>query len=329
MFELLAHWLNTPSPTGEETAFAEVLHNWLVAHGYAVQRQNVSPGRFNVLATAGSSSRVLFCTHTDTVLPHIPCRVEEDIIWGRGSCDAKGILYAMIMAGESLRQHGIDDFGYLFVVGEERDSDGAKAAAASGIRSDYVILGEPTGSHLVSHQKGALVFQVTVAGMAGHSGYPESGASAIHRLLQLLQEWLNREWANDPVLGATTLNIGRIRGGQAVNVIAEAAEAEGIFRLTVDPDIMLEYLHSFANQDVTIRVLSASAPQHLYTLPDREAIVVSFGSDAAYLQPIGKVLMVGPGSIHQAHRETEHIYKSEILAAIELYTELVRSLLAG
>lgn len=305
-----------------------MLHAWLVDHQYAVERQQVSPGRFNILATAGTSCRVLFCTHMDTVLPHISCRMEEDIIHGRGSCDAKGILYAMIMAGESLRQHGIDDFGYLFVVGEERDSDGAKVAAGSGVHCEYVILGEPTGNRLVGHQKGALVFQVTVFGKAGHSGYPESGASAIHRLLHLLQEWLSREWPGDPVLGATTLNIGRIGGGQAVNVMADRAEAEGIFRLAVDPNLILDYLHSFTNGDISIRVLSASAPQHLYTLPGCEPIVVSFGSDAAYLQPIGQVLMTGPGSILQAHRETEHIYKTEIFAAIELYADLVRSLTA-
>jgi acetylornithine deacetylase len=328
MFKLLSHWIDTPSPTGEETKFAEMLYDWLVEQHYVVQRQPVSPGRFNILASAGPSCRVLFCTHMDTVLPYIPCRIDAEIIHGRGSCDAKGILYAMIMAGESLRRQGIDDFGYLFVVGEERDSDGAKAAAASALHSDYVILGEPTGNRLVGHQKGALVFQVAVAGKAGHSGYPEYGTSAIHRLLHLVQAWLSREWPDDPLLGATTLNIGRIRGGQAVNVIADRAEAEGIFRLAVEPDLILDYLRSFADADISIRVLSVSSPQHLHTLPGREAIVVSFGSDAAYLQPIGKVLMVGPGSIHQAHRETEHIYKSEILVAIELYADLVRSLTA-
>jgi len=327
MLELLTQWIDIPSPTGEETAFADALCYWLTSHGYALQQQPVSEGRYNIVAMAGPSARVLFCTHLDTVRPHIPSRLTAGTIWGRGSCDAKGILLAMLLAGETLRRRGVDRFGFLFVVGEERDSDGAKAAAASGLQCDYVVLGEPTDNQLVRHQKGAVVFQVAATGTAGHSGYPESGSSAIHKLLPILQQWLQTDWGHDPVLGATTLNIGRVQGGRAVNVMADAAEAEGIFRLTVDPQTILAQLQSVIEPSVTIRILSASPPQHLFTPPDRSGIVVSFGSDAAYLQPIGKVLMVGPGSIHQAHRETEHIHTADILAAIDLYADLACSLL--
>lgn len=327
MYDLLQNLINISSITGHEGELGFWLGHWFEAHAYTVERQLVSEGRFNILARAVEQPRLWFCTHLDTVAPHIAFHEEAERIYGRGACDAKGILYAMLLAAERLRATGCPAIGFLLVVGEEHASDGAKKAATLSLAAEHIILGEPTDNHLVSLQKGALVFQMQACGRSGHSGYPELGYSAIHHLMRTLADWLQQDWGHDPDLGATTLNIGALHGGRGANIIADHAQADGLFRLTVDPEAIINRLEAAECEHLKVQVLSASAPQKLLTLDGYAHKTVSFGSDAAYLRSIAPVLMIGPGSIHFAHREDEQISKQELVQAIALYEKLAIDLL--
>lgn len=324
---LLQALIDTPSPTGQEQEVLCLLEDHLKGKGFEVKRQPVQEGRFNLLATTGKRPDVLLCTHADTVLPHLPFSRRGDVLRGRGACDAKGILAAMVQAGEVLKRDGVEKFGLLFVVGEEKDSDGARTAAQTALGSRYVIVGEPTQNRLACAQKGTLVFRVQVEGREGHSALPEQGDSAVHRLARLLTLWLETDWGEDPLLGPTTLNIGRVGGGTAPNVIAGQAWAEGIFRVTSPLEKVRQILYSSEEARVRILELSASEPQRLKVLNGYETVVVCFGSDAPYLTPLGEVLLVGPGSIECAHSPEEQITVQELAEGIRVYVDLVKRLL--
>ncbi|OPZ72413.1 MAG: Acetylornithine deacetylase [bacterium ADurb.Bin478] len=327
MFDLLKTLIDIDSCTGREPALGHWLCQWLMQRGYQVERQDVGAERFNLIVRACPSPVVWFCTHLDTVEPFVRFRQEHGRIYGRGACDAKGSLWAMLSAVERLRRRPAADVGLLLVVGEEHDSDGAKMLARSGVTGEYIILGEPTDNHLVSHQKGSLVFRITVRGRSGHSGYPERGSSAIHHLTQILSTWLHHDWGEDAEFGKTTVNIGRIQGGSGANIIADHAQADGIFRLATDPEEIRRQWELTKDDAVRVEVLSASQPQRLFTLPGYPVKTVAFGSDAAYLAPLARVLMLGPGSIHFAHREDEQVGVDELIAACDLYEKLALDLL--
>src|SRR3989454_1995484 len=211
-FELTKQLMSIGSITGTEGEVGEFLSSYLGNLGYKVERQNVTPDRFNVLAFAGDA-RVVMCTHIDTVPPMLPVREDNDFLYGRGACDTKGIIAAMLEAGDRLRRAGIVNFGYLFVVGEETDSIGAKTANRMKWSTEYVVVGEPTQNQLARAQKGTLMVNLSVAGRAAHSGYPDLGVSAIENLWSVLQDCRTAEWGNDPVFGKGTFNIGLFNGG--------------------------------------------------------------------------------------------------------------------
>src|SRR5262245_31932571 len=186
LFDLTKQLMAIPSVTGAEREVAEFLASYLSSQGYRVERQSVTADRFNVFAFAGEG-RVMFCTHIDTVPPAtLPLREDDDFLYGRGACDTKGIIAAMVEAGERLRRNAITSFGYMFLVGEETDSIGAKTANRLKWDSEYVIVGEPTENQLVRAQKGMMMVKVTTEGRAAHSGYPEKGISAIKKLWNVL-----------------------------------------------------------------------------------------------------------------------------------------------
>ena len=230
--------IDVPSPTDDESAVGQLLEARLAALGFTTRRQEVAPGRFNLLALAGGSPRVMINSHIDTVPPWFASREDETFVHGRGACDTKGIIAAMVAAGERLLARGIRDFGYLFVVGEETDSIGAKRAneAFAGIGSEFVVVGEPTESLFARASKGALTCTVRFEGVAAHSAYPHLGDSAINRLVAAVAEINATDWGRHDVLGQTTVNVGVIRGGERPNIIAAEAECEMIFRLVTTPD---------------------------------------------------------------------------------------------
>jgi acetylornithine deacetylase len=327
-FELTKTLMSIPSVTGTEQRIAEFLSSHLASLGYRVERQNVSGDRFNVLAFAGEG-RVMFCTHLDTVPPAtVPIREDDDYLYGRSACDTKGIIAAMVETGERLRSSGVTNFGYMFVVGEETDAIGAKAANTLQWNSEFVIVGEPTENQLARAQKGTLMVQLTVTGRAAHSGYPERGVSAIQNLWSVLQECQNADWGNDEVLGKGTFNVGVFRGGEAANIVPPEATASMMIR-TVEPlGIPEEKMRRIVGNRATMEIVGASEPLILYVVDGFKTTVVSFGSDAPHLANTGKRLLIGPGSILDAHSPGEKISKKELMEGINLYETLVRKLLA-
>ncbi len=332
-FELTRALVDIDSTTGSELAVADYLFSYLVPiagkFGGRVERLNAAARRDNILVTFGNPV-VTLSTHTDTVPPFFPSREDEKHIFGRGSCDAKGIIAAMIAAGETLLTGGIRNFGLLFVVGEERSSIGAKMAALNPRGSQFLINGEPTDNHLAIGSKGALRYEFTADGKLAHSAYPELGHSAIHALLDALRDVRELAMPTDPVLGSTTLNVGTIAGGRAPNVVADAARAEIMFRLVGDPAQLRTAVEKIALvHSINAREVLFTPAVHLGALPDFPTKVVAFTTDVpAFNGTWGKPYLIGPGSILLAHTAEEYIPKKQLVEAVEIYARMVRQLLA-
>lgn len=324
--------IDVPSPTESELPVGELLERELTRLGFATRRQDISPTRFNLLALAGGTPRVLFNSHIDTVPPWFGSREDDEYLYGRGACDTKGIIAAMIAAGQRLRSRGIDEFGFLFVVGEETDSIGAKAAnvAFADLGSQYVVVGEPTESKFARASKGALTCHVRFKGVAAHSAYPHLGESAINRMVAAIVEINHADWGTHELLGKTTVNVGVVRGGQRPNIIPADAECEMIFRLVTTPEEVQHQLETMvSNHEGRITLSRGNPPQFMVVPEGAESHVVAFNTDVPWLSSLGMPLLFGPGSILDAHGENEKISKRDLLAAVGTYEEMVVALLAG
>jgi acetylornithine deacetylase len=320
--------MDIESTTGREQAAGEHLSAALRALGWQVSTQPVAGGRSNVLATVGDPE-VTFSTHYDCVPPFYPSGIEQDRLVGRGACDAKGILAAQVAAAERLRAAGETRVGLLFVVGEERGSDGAKAANLLPNRSRFLINGEPTELRLGTATRGGLRVRLHAAGRAAHSGYPELGESATEKLLDCLELLRRAEWPDDPVLGRTHFNIGLISGGVAPNVIPPAAQAELFFRTVGDADEVRRRIAALVGGRVRIEETAHVPLVRLHTVPGFETAVFSYATDVPFLSNWGTPLLYGPGSIHVAHTDHEHLDLAGLRAAVDGYERLARGLLAG
>lgn len=324
--------IDIPSTTENEHDVGEFLDATLTRLGFATQRQEVTPARFNVFASAGGTPRVIINSHIDTVPPWFAASEDQEFIYGRGACDTKGVIAAMLAAGERLLARGTRDFAFLFVVGEETDSIGAKSAntAFRGIGSEYVLVGEPTESTFARASKGAFTAIVRFEGKAGHSAYPERGDSAINKLAAAVTAINAEDWGTHDVLGQATVNVGVIRGGQKPNVIAAEAEAEMIFRLVSDPDEIQPRLEKLLSR-FNGRIIEGrgNPPQFMTVPPGASSAVVAFNTDVPHLRGLGQPLLFGPGSILDAHGANEKISKKELLAAVETYELTILSLLAN
>lgn len=315
------------STTGHEAGVARYLHDWLAGRGYQVELQPIGDGRHNVFARRGTP-KVVLSTHMDCVPPYIAPSETDTHHLGRGSCDAKGIIAAMLFAGEALKANNETDFGYLFVVSEETDSLGAKTftktAKHDGIR--YIIDGEPTENKLSRGHKGVFAFKVSRSGRPGHSAYPELFDSAVHTLVKELAALCDAALPNDANFGTTTVNVGRVNGGVAGNVIAEHAEADVVLRASRPLREIEPIVRGVFSASTRFEVRTASDPADIYVPPGYDSDIVRFGTDVPHLKPICPVLLVGPGSIHDAHTEHEKLDKAQQLAAVDLYADLVRKL---
>ena len=337
VFALTRALVDIESITGNEAPAASHLFDHLEkitrATGGHAEKMPVEENRFNVLATWGNPDPIVtLSTHIDTVPPFFPSREDATHIWGRGACDAKGIIAAMTCAAENLARVGTRGHALLFVVGEERNAAGAKAAALAPRGSRFLINGEPTESKLALGSKGVLRYQVTASGRAAHSAYPHLGHSAIESLLDVLDRFRKIALPVDPLLGPCTMNIGTISGGHAPNVIADSAHADVMIRLVADAAPVKEAFTTAANSvpHIALTEVFSSPAIRLQSLDGFPTTIVSFGSDVPELTPAwGKPLMFGPGSIHVAHTGEERIAKSELLAAVHTYESLTRRLLAG
>ncbi len=317
------------STTGREGAAGRWLADYLRAHGWTVVEQGLDATRFNVIATAAPPA-IVFSTHFDCVPPFFPSRVDGDRLYGRGSCDAKGILAAQVAAADRLRRDGESRVGLVFVVGEERGSDGARrandASAAAGSR--YLIDGEPTDNRLGLATRGILRLKLRASGRAAHSSFPELGESAIDKLIDALIELRSIELPSDPVLGRTHYSVGLISGGVAPNVVSPAAEAEVMFR-TVSDAATVRRAVAPLERLVTIEHVLEVPPVRLKTVSGFDAAVFPYTTDIPFLARWGEPLLFGPGSIHLAHTADEFVSIAELSAAADHYVTLARALLSS
>lgn len=323
---LATELLAIPSTTRDEGAAVDFCARWLVARGWNVTVQEVTPGRGNIWASRKGGG-VTLSTHLDTVPPYVPPRRDGGRIYGRGACDAKGIAAAMLVADDRLVEAGEDRVDLLLVVGEERGSDGARLANQLPATSRWLINGEPTESILASGCKGAQRVIVRTAGTEAHSAYPQLGRSAITPMLALLQELDGLAFPTDPVLGATTVNVGLIRGGTEANIVPGACEAEMMLRLVGDVAPVKHVLEAWAAGRAELEYGSFIPAQHFHTVPGFRSAPVAYTSDIPLLGNWGTPLLFGPGSIHVAHTPGEHVDEAELRASVETYVSLVRTLL--
>jgi acetylornithine deacetylase len=324
--------IDIPSPTEHEYTAASFLNDELTRLGYECRMQPVTGSRFNVFAGAGGRPRVVLNSHIDTVPPWFESSEDEEYVYGRGACDTKGVIAAMLAAGERLRADGVRDFAYLFVVGEETDSIGAKSANVEfrDLGSEYLLVGEPTESKFARASKGALTCFVRFEGIAGHSAYPERGESAINKMVAAIAEINITEWGWHEVLGKSTVNVGVVRGGEKPNVIPASAECEMIFRTVTGIDEVRERLELLlVEHGGRITLSRGNAPQFMVVPDGAPSAVVAFNSDIPHLGALGKPLLFGPGSILDAHGPEEKISKRELMAAVDVYRETVTGLLGS
>jgi acetylornithine deacetylase len=321
------------STTGKEKPVVDYLAARLSdlsrKHNGRLERMNAAPERDNLLLTFDEPV-VTLSTHTDTVPPYFSSSEDNTHIRGRGSCDAKGIIAAMMASAESLLEEGTRKFALLFVVGEERDSLGATAAAASPRGSRFLINGEPTENKLALGSKGALRYELLAQGKLAHSAYPELGHSAIHSLLDALRDIRAIPLPRDTVLGQSTLNVGTIHGGRAPNVVADEARAEIMFRLVGEADpLRAGVAEAVRGKRVEAREVFDCPAVRLGSLEGLPTSVVAFTTDIpAFNGAWGAPFLIGPGSIHVAHTSEERIDKKELRDAVGIYSRMVRQLLS-
>jgi acetylornithine deacetylase len=329
LFELTRKLIDIPSVTGDEKSVGTFLKSHLESLGYNVEMQEVERDRFNVIATTDKPPQVVLSTHMDTVPPYIASSEDENRIFGRGACDAKGIIAAQIAAAQRLLNEGIKEIGLLFTVDEEMGSKGAQVANLSkpARQPNYLINGEPTDNMLAIATKGSLRLTIRTSGRASHAAYPEQGESAIEKLLDILQYIRNCEWPSDKLLGETTCNIGVVGGGTRANVIPAEAFADLQLRLVSKAEAVKKILEAAVAGRAEVEYLSEHDPVHLLEVDGFDQTVVRFTTDIPYLSNWGRSLLLGPGSILSAHTDHESVGKEELERAVDLYSQLVRALL--
>lgn len=329
LFELTVALMQIPSVSGNEESVGFFLRDYLENLGWTVELQAVSENQNNVIAYLNSTPRVFLSTHIDTVPPFIPPTEDAEKIYGRGACDAKGIVASQIFAAENLRKQGISDIGLLFTVDEEQSSTGAKVANEHELASkcEYLINGEPTDLDLAIGSKGSLRVFVKTKGKAAHSAYPEEGVSAIEKLLDILTDVRQIEFPTDEFFGETTCNIGLISGGLKTNIIPPNAEAGLHIRLTTEDKPVLKILEKAIDGRGSLEVSSCSLPVKMLEVEGFNQKVVRFTTDIPHLPNWGTPLLLGAGSILVAHTKNEFVLKKDLETAVGLYENLVKKLL--
>ena len=321
--------IDIESISGNEGMVGAELYEVLFNLGYTTHKMPVAHERFNVTATLdGVPPEIVFSTHMDTVPPFIPSSEDHDNIYGRGACDAKGIIAAQIAACQRLRKEGAP-VGMLFLVGEERDSLGAKVANENPLGSRFLINGEPTENKIATASKGALRLQLTTRGKMAHSAYPELGESAIDKLVTALERLRAMELPVNPEVGPCTLNIGLIEGGRATNVIADHARAQLLYRIVGPAGALRQQILQQVGDLAEAEFVLEIPFMKLRTVPGVESMVAKFTTDIPALPRWGTPVLIGPGSIHVAHTERECISKKQLHEAVELYCSIARKLLSN
>jgi acetylornithine deacetylase len=319
--------IDIESITGNEAPVGEVLHKELSRLGYQTNKMPVEGTRFNVYATSPQQRKpeIVFSTHMDTVPPFIPSSEDATRIYGRGSCDAKGIIAAQIAAAERLRAEGIY-VGLLFLVGEERNSLGAQVANKQSPGCKFLVNGEPTENRMASASKGTLRVNLIAEGRMAHSAYPELGESAIDKLLEALTRLRAMKLPTTEGIGPSTLNIGVIEGGRAPNVIPDKAQAQLLYRLVGPTDELRREIQATVAGVAKVEFILEIPFLRLRTLDGFPTMVAAFTTDIPALTSWGEPLLIGPGSIHVAHTEDEYIEKRQLSDAVDLYRAIAKRL---
>ena len=336
--QLTRQLVDIESTTYHEGLAGAFLHEYLVSQRYNVERmpvpqpeRSLTPGagdgdRFNVFASIpGVTPDVVLSTHFDTVPPYFGCTEDDEFLYGRGTCDAKGILAAQVAAADRLREAGVK-VGLLFVVGEERDSTGAKIANENPRGSKFLINGEPTDNRLALASKGALRVELRAKGRMAHSAYPELGESAIDKLIEALHDLLAMPLPVEPEIGPSTMNIGLIEGGRAPNVIADKAEAHILIRLVSPADETKANIVKLVGDRADVSFSLELPYVRMRKVGNLPTMVAKFTTDIPSLTNWGEPFLLGPGSIHVAHTPNEKIAKKELLEAVDLYYDLATGL---
>ena len=327
LFALTRRLIDIESITPNESAVGDFLCSELLQRGFDARKMSVEGVRANVLATWPGHDRpeIVFSTHMDTVPPFIASSEDGERIYGRGACDAKGIIAAQIVAAEKLR--GMDVFvGLLFLVGEERDSIGAKLANEHPIGARFMINGEPTENKLALASKGALHVEVVARGKMAHSAYPELGESAIDKLVEALHRLHVMKLPEDAEVGACTKNVGSIQGGRAPNVIPDFAKADLFYRLVGPTDALRREITEAVGELAEVHFTRETPFLRLRTLDGLPTMVAAFTTDIPSLPNWGEPLLLGPGSIHVAHTTGEFVEKAQLVEAVEIYCSMVKKL---
>ncbi|MFL6436512.1 MAG: M20/M25/M40 family metallo-hydrolase [Terriglobales bacterium] len=320
--------IDIESITGNEAQVGDRLYSTLSKLGYRTEKMPVEGDRYNIYASTADAPDLVFSTHMDTVPPFIPSSEDADNIYGRGSCDAKGIIAAQIGAAERLRSRNAK-IGLLFLVGEERDSQGAKIANHHPPGSRFLINGEPTENKIGRASKGTLRVQLTAHGRMAHSAYPHLGESAIEKLIEALHRLLNMPLPDNPEIGPTTVNIGLIEGGRAPNVIPDFARAQLLYRLVGSTDELRKNIQATV-EDLATPEFALEIPYvKLRTIEGIPEMVAAFTTDIPALTKWGEPVLLGPGSIHVAHTDREFLAKRDLSDAIDLYVKVAEKLLGS
>ena len=326
------------SVSGNEAGMSRAVEGWLAERGWRVQRQAVEEGRDNLFATRpgvtrAGGPRLLFNTHLDTVPPHFGPSLSDDgaVLKGRGACDVKGLLACQLLAAERLVRGGAgaDDVGLLYVVGEETDHCGMVKANELGLAPEALVCGEPTELKLMRGQKGMLKMILSTAGRAAHSGYPHLGEDALWRLVEVLSDLRAEPWPEDPELGPTTMNVGIMQGGQAANVVPDAASALLMFRVVDDPVALAERALAVIGDRADATIGTHCGPVALSVVDGFETDVAAFNTDIPFftMPPGGRCFLYGPGSILDAHTLDEHVVVDDLARGIDGYVRLAQAVL--
>lgn len=331
LFTLTRRLIDIESTTPHEGAVGDFLCEELQRRGFEARKIPVEGERANVLATWPGHDRpeTVFSTHMDTVPPFIPSSEDSEHIYGRGACDAKGIIAAQIAAAERLRQEAAVSPALLFLVGEERDSQGARVANQHAPGSRFLINGEPTENRIAIASKGTLRVELTAHGKMAHSAYPELGESAIDKLLDALHLLRAMELPTHPEVGPSTLNIGIIEGGQAPNVVPDFARAHLLYRLVGPSDDLKRRIVDLAGNRAEVNFVLEISFLRLRAVDGIPTMVAAFTTDIPGLSNWGEPVLLGPGSIHVAHTERERVEKRQLHEAVELYCAVAKKLMGG
>jgi len=320
LFHTLLSYVST---SGKEREVALWLYDTLQAP--RKEQFEVGDGTLNLLLSWGTP-KVVFCSHMDTVPPYIPPTFEEGVVKGRGSCDAKGQIFAMYTACKELEAEGCTDFGLLLVSGEETGSWGAKAFSKTGFEAPFLIVGEPTENKMVSASKGTLSYDLTFTGKPFHSGYPQYGVSAVDLFNTFYNQLKAQDFGQDPELGETTFNIGLLHSDNPQNILSAQLTCRLYFRTTfASHEAVQQWMRAIP--EATLRA-PGDTPAHYVTLPGFPSAPVAFGSDAPHLTGFAHKIICGPGTIRVAHRPEEHILVRNLETAVQQYVALFHNLLS-